>query len=149
MKKKTILKILIPTIIIALIILFFLIIISNIIRNYLLEEYISEISFKQALFNYNDNISVTTVSTINDYTGSSTYTGNDAKELIIYDRILNNDFSILNYAFAISSDDTHYIIKYKDTITYVNKSTGFVEKVDVPIMNATTTYTIQTNENAN
>lgn len=35
MKKKTILKILIPTIIIALIILFFLIIISNISRNYL------------------------------------------------------------------------------------------------------------------
>ena len=99
--------------------------------------------------NYNDNISVTTVSTINDYTGSSTYTGNDAKELIIYNRILNNDFSILDYAFAISSDDTHYIIKYKDTITYVNKSTGFVEKVDVPIMNASITYTIQTNENAN
>ena len=55
----------------------------------------------------------------------------------------------MDYAFAISSDDTHYIIKYKDTITYVNKSTGFVEKVDVPIMNASITYTIQTNENAN
>lgn len=147
MKKKTILKILIPTIIIALIILFFLIIISNIIRNYLLEEYISEISFKQALFNYNDNISVTSVTDLNGNVSSSTSTGNEAKREILFYSF--PDFSILDYAFAISSDDTHYIIKYKDTITYVNKSTGFVEKVDVPIMNATTTYTIQTNENAN
>ena len=147
MKKKTILKILIPTIIIALIILFFLIIISNIIRNYLLEEYISEISFKQALFNYNDNISVTSVTDLNGNVSSSTSTGNEAKREILFYSF--PDFSILDYAFAISSDDTHYIIKYKDTITYVNKSTGFVEKVDVPIMNASITYTIQTNENAN
>ena len=147
MKKKTTLKILIPTIIIALIILFFLIIISNITRNYLLVENIKKLSLENALFYYDDTISVTSVTDLNGNVSSSTSTGNEAKREILFYSF--PDFSILDYAFAISSDDTHYIIKYKDTITYVNKSTGFVEKVDVPIMNATTTYTIQTNENAN